>query len=169
MKQKITLILVLAGLVTACYGQKPGSADSWKWLTGEWKGEGSGQPGQGGGTFSFIPDLNNKIIVRKSHSEYITEQSKTPVIHEDLMVIYADQEGNFTRAIYFDNEGHTINYSISFSEREITLTSDKTAGIPVFRLTYTLLDAETVNTSFEISRDGTSFSRYIEGKSKKMK
>ena len=41
--------------------------------------------------------------------------------------------------------------------------------IPVFRLTYTLLDNETINTKFEMSQDGEKFTTYIEGKSKKVK
>jgi len=41
-------------------------------------------------------------------------------------------------------------------------------NVPVFRLTYTLLENETVNTKFEMSRDGVNFTTYIEGKSKKL-
>jgi len=48
------------------------------------------------------------------------------------------------------------------------MTSDKIPNAPVFRLTYTLLDNETVNTKFEISNEGDKFMTYIEGKSKRM-
>ncbi len=74
---------------------------------GEWVG--SGQPGQGGGTFSFKPDLDQKILVRKSHSEYPASANKPEIIHDDLMVVYLDNPENRNKAIYFDNEGHTTS------------------------------------------------------------
>ncbi len=73
------------------------------------------------------------------------------------MIIYPDLSGSSNKAIYFDNERHTINYTISYSEKSIVLTSDKIPDSPVFRLTYTYLDKKTVNTRFEISQDGEKF------------
>ena len=71
--------------------------------------------------------------------------------------------------IYFDNEGHIINYLITYYENSIILTSEKTEKAPGFRLTYTLIDKETVNTKFEMSQNSVTFATYIEGKSKKTK
>jgi hypothetical protein len=85
------------------------------------------------------------------------------------MVVYPDFSGNPAKAIYFDNEGHTINYSITYSDKSIILTSDKIPNVPIFKLTYSLIDNETVNTKFEMSQDGVKFFTYIEGKSKKLK
>jgi len=85
------------------------------------------------------------------------------------MFIYLDFNGNPTKAIYFDNEGHVINYTISYANESIILTSDNTPNRPVFRLIYSFIDQGTINTKFEISQDGTKFSTYIEGKSKKIK
>jgi dipeptidyl aminopeptidase/acylaminoacyl peptidase len=138
-------------------------------VIGEWVGEGSGDPGSGGGTFSFKLDLDKKILVRKSHSEYPASENKAEVIHDDLMIIYPDYSGNPSKAIYFDNEGHTINYSITYSEKSIVFTSDKIPNVPVFRLTYTSLDNEVLQTKFEISNDGKKFKTYIEGNSKRFK
>jgi hypothetical protein len=169
MKIKLLLAIVMFGLCTICFGQQNSAWDKWNWLTGEWVGEGSGQPGKGGGTFSFRTDLDGKILVRESHSEYPATENKPEVIHDDLMIVYPDNTGIPSKAIYFDNEGHTINYSIAYSDRSIVLTSSKIQNVPVFRLTYTLLDNETVNTKFEMSQDGEKFMTYIEGKSKKIK
>ncbi len=77
---------------------------------GEWQGEGGGDPGQGTGTFTFAHDLDNTIIVRKNHSVYPATKNKPAFTHDDQMTIY--QTGNTTRAIYFDNEGHVINYNV---------------------------------------------------------
>src|SRR5438046_2818566 len=137
MKTKLYLTIALLALITTCFSQQTSSWAKWSWLIGEWKGEGSGQPGQGSGTFSFKADLNNKILVRKSHSEYPATANKPEIIHDDLLIVYLDFFGNPSKAIYFDNEGHTINYSISYTDKSIVLLSDKIPNVPVFRLTYT--------------------------------
>ena len=164
---KIILTIILMGCLTICFGQQDPTWVKWSWLMGEWQGEGSGQPGQGGGTFSFSFDLDQNILVRKSHSEYPATANKPLIRHDDLMIVSLDFAGNPSHAIYFDNERHTINYSVTYSDRSITLTSDKVANVPVFRLAYTLLNDGMVNTKFELSQDGEKFITYIEGKSKK--
>jgi hypothetical protein len=166
---RVLLTIVFCGMIATGFSQQKPSWDQWSWLTGEWIGEGSGKPGDGGGTFSFKTDLDQNILVRKSHSEYPATANKPQVIHDDLMVVYPDFSGNPAKAIYFDNEGHTINYSITYSDKSIILTSDKIPNVPIFKLTYSLIDNETVNTKFEMSQDGVKFFTYIEGKSKKLK
>jgi len=167
LKARLLFTIALFLVLTNSYGQQNSNWDKWNWLMGEWKGEGSGQPGQGGGTFSFNFDLAKNIIVRKSHSEYPAKDGKPKIIHDDLMVVYFDMMGGGSKAIYFDNEGHTINYAITYDDKSIVLTSAKIPNVPVFRLTYSLPDNETINTKFEISQDSEKFVTYIEGKSKK--
>jgi len=169
MKAKLYLTIGLLAFITNCFGQHPSSWAKWSWLIGEWKGEGTGEPGKGSGAFSFKPDFSDKILVRKAHSEYPATTNKPAFVHDDLLIVYLDFSGNPSRAIYFDNEGHTINYSISYADKSIVLLSDKIPNVPLFRLTYTLLDDETINTKFETSQDGEKFVTYIEGKSKKIK
>ena len=166
---RILLTIIFCGILSTGFSQQKTNWDQWRWLTGEWVGEGSGQPGTGGGIFSFKTDLDQHVLIRKSHSEYPATADKPQVIHDDLMVVYPDFSGTPAKAIYFDNEGHTINYSITYSDKSIILTSDKIPNVPIFRLTYSLLDNETVNTKFEMSQDGVKFFTYIEGKSKKSK
>jgi hypothetical protein len=169
MKTKLILIsIALLGVITNSFSQQSVNWDKWNWLIGEWKGEGSGQPGQGGGTFSFTFDLDKNIIVRNSHSEYPASENRPAVVHDDLMIVYPDFQGIPTKAIYFDNEGHTINYSIAYSEKTIVFLSEKINNAPFFRLTYTLFDNGSVNTKFEMSQDGENFTTYIEGKSEKV-
>jgi hypothetical protein len=143
--------------------------EKWNFLVGTWIGEGSGQPGQGKGTFSFTFDLDQNILVRKSGTEFPASGGRPAFSHNDLMIIYPESGGNTSRAIYFDNEGHVIQYSVVYSGDSIILTSEKKGNLPVFRLTYNALDSETVNTKFEMSQDGENFTTYIEGKSKKPK
>ena len=169
MKLKLALSAFLFVLTIHAIGQQNHNWDSWAWLMGEWKGEGGGQPGQGNGAFSFTTDLDQKVLIRKAHSEYPATESKPKVVHDDLMVIYADTGSKPTKAIYFDNEGHTINYDISYTEKTIVLISAKLPGVPVFRLTYTLLEKESVGIKFEMSMDGEKFMTYVEGKSVRVK
>jgi hypothetical protein len=169
MKTKILIPILLFGIASISSAQQKTTCDKWDWLIGDWKGEGAGQPGQGSGTFSFSFDLDKNIIIRKSHSEYPASDSKPKIIHDDLMIVYLDIAGSPNKAIYFDNEGHTISYTITYSDKSIVLTSDKIPNTPVFRLVYTLLDSETVNTRFEMSQDGDKYRPYVEGKSKKVK
>jgi hypothetical protein len=167
MKTKLILFFSSLAIISVSFGQQNSTWDNWNWLMGKWIGEGSGQPGQGGGSFSFSLDLDKKIIVRKSHSEYPAKDNKPAIIHDDLMIVYLDFNGTPSKAIYFDNEGHTINYQITYSDKSIVFTSDKIPDVPVFRLTYSLLDIDKVDTKFEMSDDGEKFITYIEGKSKK--
>jgi hypothetical protein len=167
MRTRIFLIIAFLGFITVCSAQQTSKWSRYGWLMGAWKGEGAGKPGQGEGTFAFSFDLNGEVIVRRSHSEYPATQNKPDVMHDDLMIIYPDISGNQDRAIYFDNEGHVINYAVTFSDKSIVLRSEKSGNSPIFRLTYTLIDNETVTTSFEMSQDGEKFVTYIEGKSKR--
>ncbi len=169
MKAKTLLFIALTGIFTTCFGQQNPKWEKWDWLMGEWIGEGTGTPGKGGGFFTFSLDLDRKILVRKSHKEFPPAGEKPAVIHNDLMVVYPDSKGTPSKAIYFDNEGHTIYYTIDYTESAIVLTSGKIQDAPVFMLTYTMIDFETVNIKFEMSKDGKDFTTYMEGKSFKTK
>lgn len=170
MKVKLAIVIVILIAATVSLAQENKSWEKLNYLIGNWKGEGGGKPGEGEGTFSFQLDLDKKILVRKSHSEYPAAQNKPEVIHDDLMVVHLNYSGNPEKAIYFDNEGHVINYSITFpNNSDIVFTSDKIPNVPIFRLTYSKIDENLVNVKFEMSQDGTNFMRYVEGKSKRIK
>lgn len=169
MKIKLILLIALSGFLSLCYGQQNTKWEKWNWLIGEWKGEGSGKQGQGTGVFSFTPDLNREIIVRKNHTDFPSSNGKPAFVHEDLLIVYPDPSGIEDKAIYFDNEGHTIKYNISYKDNTIVLSSEKVTGTPFFRLIYAKIDSQTVNVSFEMSQDGVTFNKYLEGKSIKMK
>lgn len=145
MKRKLILLILLTGFFSLSYGQQNSKWDKWNWLTGEWKGEGSGKPGQGTGVFTFTSDLNREIIIRKSHTDFPAANGKPAFVHEDLLIVYSGPSGKEDKAI------------------------EKVTGTPVFRLVYTPVDNRTVNTSFEMPQDGETYSKYIEGKSIKTK
>jgi len=111
------------------------------------------------------------VLVRKSHTEFPATTDRPASVHEDLMIIYPDYTGIVSKAIYFDNEGHTINYAITFADNTIVFTSDAMPNAPRFRLSYIPVDANTVNIKFEMASPQSPevFKTYIEGKSIKKK
>ncbi len=140
----------------------PKPEDSWTsfaFLLGNWDASGGGAPGESKGKFSFRTDLDGRVLVRRN------ESSSPSGHHEDLMVIYRAAP-SAVRAIYFDNEGHVINYSVTAGEAppEATFLSDETAGAPRFRLTYRVNQDGTMKVAFEIAPPGAAqFKRYLEG------
>ncbi len=142
----------------------------WNALVGDWGGEGNGTPGSGSGTSSFKFDLQQQVLVRRSHSEYPASGSRPATLHDDLMVIYPDTADG-ARAIYFDNEGHVIEYSATWSAGGDVLTflSKPASGAPQFRLTYKKVDAQTLTVLFEMAPPGqtNALKPYVSGRLKR--
>ena len=129
---------------------------------GDWVGEGGGEPGQGTGSFSFRLELEGRILVRKNRSDYPATQDRPAVSHQDLMVVYPESPN--PRAIYFDNEGHVIQYAAEFRGGGVVFTSEAQTSAPRFRLTYTKLAADKVGIRFEMAPPGKpdAFVPYVE-------
>jgi hypothetical protein len=163
-------ILLVTGQLLS--GQQPENQwEKWNILIGEWIGEGTGQPGQNEGRFSFQTDLDGKILVRKNHTAFPETPTSKAMIHDDLLIVYPGTAGGAQEAIYFDNEGNTIKYKVSFTENSIILTSDVTPNIPRFRLSYIFIDKKTVNITFDMAspQSPDEFRMYLEGKAFKVK
>ncbi len=169
---KILLSAIFLVSVQLLLGQQPKNQwEKWNYLIGEWVGEHSGQTGQGEGKFSFHPELDGNILVRKSHTVFPAASNSAEIVHDDLLIIYKGSGDGSQEAIYFDNEGHTIKYKVSFTDKSIVLTSDIIANSPGFRFSYTAIDKDTVNASFEISSPQApgEFKMYLSGKAYKVK
>lgn len=135
-----------------------------EFLLGKWTGSaGEDTPqGAGQGGFSFEPELNHKIIVRRNHAGY-----NSGAQHDDLMVIYLDSPNNAPRAIYFDTEGHVIRYNLTFpAANTAVFESDGTQPGPRFRLSYSL-DGPALSGKFEVAPPGAEYKPYLSWKSKK--
>jgi hypothetical protein len=158
-------VFLWVGPSSACRAE-----DSWepyRFLVGEWVGEGRGQPGKGTGEFSFGFDLQGKVLVRKNHSEYPAAPNRPAFAHDDLMVTYRAEGSGPTKAIYFDSEGHVIHYTatIAADQRAVTYLSEAAPSAPRFRLSYTKGEGGTVRIKFEIAPPGKpdAFQIYLEG------
>jgi hypothetical protein len=169
-KLLVTAFLLISSLLL--FGQQPKNPwEKWSHLIGEWVGEGNGQPGQGEGKFSFQTDLDGKILIRKNRTAFPETANSKAFVHEDLLIVYPGAEGTPQEAIYFDNEGHTIKYKVSFTENSIVLTSDLAANAPRFRLSYITIDSKTVKTDFEMAspQKPEEFKMYLSGKAFRVK
>jgi len=163
--------IVLSPLSSAV-AEPPGITwDQMRPLVGQWKASGSGAPGQGEGKFSFAFDLQNRVLVRKSHTDYPAAQGRPAFAHDDLMVIYLDEASHKLRADHFDNEGHVIRYAADISQdgRVITFVSDPAPSQPRFRLTYTARGNDKMDIKFEIATPDApdKFKVYVEGSASK--
>lgn len=162
----ISLFLVTANHLFAQKAVVPGP--EWNFVLGEWIGDGTGAPGEAKGWFTFNKDLDGNILVRKNHNLIPANNGKPAAIHDDLLVVYLDNAGGLTKAIYFDNENHVINYAISFNQAEktLTFTSEAQKNMPRFRLTYKAIDNNNLNIDFEFAPPAQpdAFSKYLSGK-----
>jgi len=144
-----------------------------QYLVGDWTGEGGGEPGQGNGSFSFKPDLQGKILVRKNRAEYPATKDRAAFVHEDLMVVYRGAPDTGLRAIYFDSEGHAIQYEVQAPAdgSAVVFVSGAEASAPRYRLTYTRVDQDHVKIKFEIAPSGRpeQFASYIEAGARRAK
>ena len=156
--------------ILACLNAAPADqSPTWgplEYLVGDWIGEGGGGPGQGAGSFSFTPDLQGKILVRRNHAAYPAAGGRAAFVHDDLMVVYRDTPEAPLRAIYFDNEGHTIRYEVRAGPAvgDVVFVSAAEPSTPRYRLTYTGVSPGRVKIKFEIAPPAhpEQFSTYIE-------
>jgi hypothetical protein len=162
----VVLGLLFAALAAA---QQERPAASWgglEFLIGEWTGGGGGQPGQGSGWFSFRPELNGAVLVRKNHAEYPATKNRPAFTHDDLMYVYRDPADKSLRAIYFDMEGHVIEYRVTVAADRQTAVflSDAVPALPRYRLSYAEKGPNEVTLKFEIAPPGkpNEFKTYIE-------
>jgi hypothetical protein len=154
-----------------------GQPDRWKdlrFLVGEWTGEGGGSStGQGMGTYTFLPELDGKVLVRRNSADYPAANGRPAVHHEDVMTVYLESEGRAPEAIYFDNEGHVIHYTLEIDSagKVVRFVSPPQPGQPRYRLTYRETANGVVAGQFEVAPPGKpeGFVRYMEWSARRKK
>ena len=146
------------------------AADPWgpcRFMMGEWIAiEGSGQPGEStSGGFTLTFDLGEKVLVRRSHSDYAPKPGeKTGISHHDLMIVYRLAGETQLRAFYVDDEGHAINYLVTSPKENLAVfETDAAEHGPRFRLDYQLNPDRTLSITFSIAPPGGSYKVYTKG------
>ncbi|MBI3835995.1 MAG: PD40 domain-containing protein [Planctomycetes bacterium] len=162
---------VAAAAIFVSQADKSAPSDNWKgweFLIGDWVAQGGGKPGDAtSGSFSFTRELDGKVLVRKNRAEYPAANGRPASKHEDLMVIFKDNKG--TKATYFDNEGHVINYEVTIAAdgKTIAFVSDASAPGPKFRLVYSAQADGTLKGSFDMGAPGNELTPYTTWTAKK--
>jgi len=159
--------------IAAFFVTQTGKSDAanwkgWDFLIGDWVAQGGGKPGDAtSGSFSFTPELDGKILVRKNRAEYPATNGRPAFKHEDLMVVFRGPNG--TKANYYDSEGHVISYDVSIAEdgKMITFASDASAPGPKFRIVYTAQTDGSIKGSFDMAAPGKELSPYTAWTAKK--
>ncbi len=150
---------------------KPDAWASYRFLVGTWVGEGKGQPGDTTGTATFAFELDGRILVRTSATAVPARGNSPAYTHEDRLVVFHDAPGQPARAIYWDNEDHTIEYDASASAdgKTVTFVSKPVPSATRFRLVYTRLGPDTVDVKFEMAPPGDpgGFKVYLQGVTKR--
>ena len=127
--------------------QRVAGVDRWKafrFLIGNWSGDGTGVAGQGVGDLSVETDLNESILKMTNQVNFTGKDRKTT--YRSTMVVSAG-----SKALFVDNEGHVLHYTVSFGPKTITFVSDPERNSPRFRFTYTDLGGKQVKCSFDIA------------------
>ena len=89
----------------------------------------------------FRSELNGHIVARHSigDSSKCTGPADFNCEHSDMLYIYADAPSQPLHAIYFDNEGHVIHYSVTApTPTSAEFLSDPQQPGTQFRLFYEL-------------------------------
>ncbi len=167
----VTRVLVCAALALGLAGPAPSVAGEvlgphWGQLVGDWVAEGGGQPGRGEGGSSFRFELQERVLVRRAWATYPGANGET-VRHEDLLVISAGPSPGEAKASYWDNEGHQISYTATWSEDGSTVTflSEIRAAEPRYRLVYSGLSGTAPVVTFSVAPPGSpeAFRPYVTG------
>jgi len=168
MKRSAGLILAL---VTLALLPGAGSADApdpwarWRFLLGEWVGLGEGGPGTGTGGSTFALELDGRILVRHNRADYPAAAGRAAFSHRDLLIVYPGTCDSLFHAIYFDNEGHVIQYGVRLPARggRAVFDSEGPQPGPRFRLTYQLKADGGLETEFSVAPPGAELTRYVAG------
>jgi hypothetical protein len=162
----------LALLSASClYGQTAVRASDGPWsalsfLEGTWEAKtqaGGAAGANAAGTYTFTKELGGHILARHSSSTACKGPSDFDCAHRDILYVYQDTPGQPLKAIYFDDEGHVIHYSVSTpSSTSAVFISDPSIPGPQFRLVYELKGA-VMSGKFQMHMPGqTEWTSYLQ-------
>jgi hypothetical protein len=172
----LATLLAVSGMCCPAPAQTGSPEDPWapfQFLIGDWSGAGSVRPGEAvSGVTSFSFDLGKTILIRRNRAEIAPNPGEPRgAVHEDLMIIYREPGGGpLFRSIYFDSEGHVINYSVSFPAkgRSVVFESAASEKAPRFRFIYEMGPDGLLSGEFDIAPPGGEYKTYTKGLQKKV-
>lgn len=161
MRRTLATWFIAVPLLAQAPAPAPGPFAALRFLLGTWIGEGAGQPGQASGEATFSLELGGHALIRRSWAETKAAPGRPASRHEDRITVYP--EGGQLKALYVDNEGHVIHYTVTASGDGAVFLSEPGPG-PRFRLTYHGVGPDTAALSFEIAPPGKpeAFTTYLQ-------
>jgi hypothetical protein len=160
----------LMGLTLAQYHQAfSAPTDPWKalaFLEGTWDAhtQGGSAHARGSGTYSFAPELNHHVLVRRSGDSADCSGPKGfDCEHSDVLYVYQEVQDQPPKAIYFDSEGHVIHYAVSTPDSTTAVfISEASPSGPQFQLVYQLTGT-VMSGKFQMRMPGqTTWKSYLE-------
>jgi hypothetical protein len=164
-------LLAAAVLFSAALGAQNPPAPSGEpfaalqFLVGTWeaKTEGGSAGATSSGTYTFQWELRKHILARHTAAAGCKGPADFDCDHSDLLYIYQDPASHAPKAIYFDNEGHTILYDVSTPapNTAVFVSAESKTG-PQFRLVYQRKE-RVMHGKFQMRMPGQSdFKSYLE-------
>jgi hypothetical protein len=171
--KKLLLAAAMLGTLAAGQDTQAKAEDPWeplRFLIGTWeaKTQGGSAGASGNGTYTFRLDLRGHVLARHSSTANCKGPTDYNCEHGDLLYLYPAGTGKQLEAIYFDNEGHVIRYSVATpSPQSAVFTSDPRRPGPKYRLIYQLT-GRVMEGKFQIRAPGQSdFRSYLEWRGEK--
>jgi len=175
----ILIVLIIVAVPYVGFAQTPPPQDVWQPLRGflgNWKGQGSGEPGTGDYERSYRFIFKDRFIEVKNRSSWRpTEQNPKGEIHEDLGYISYDKARKTFVLRQFHIEGFVNQYrleSISEDGRKIVFVSEAIENIGAgwrARETYQIAGADEFTETFELAPPGGEFGPYTTATLKRVK
>ena len=161
MAAKAIAALLCASALSA---QTPDPWKSLRFLIGTWEGktQGGSAGAASAGVYTFQLDLKGHVLGRYGAYTACAGPADFNCEHGDMLYVY-EAAGGPLKAIYFDNEGHTIHYDVTTpaADTAVFLSAAGQPG-PRFRLTYELKGG-VMSGKFQMSMPGqTEFRSYLE-------
>lgn len=127
-------------------------------LVGQWSsadGKVADTGGSSKGTSSITVEANGHVLLRRDHTDLFDRDGKPAGGFEQIMMIYP--EGGALHADYSDGR-HVIHYDSAavVAGRSVAFTSVHRDGAPTFRLSYELIQPETLTITFAMAPPGQS-------------
>jgi hypothetical protein len=107
----------------------------------------------------FAPELKGHVLVRRCATG--CDNGPMGAGYSDILYIYKNSPDQTYRAIFFDTEGHVLQYQISTpSANKAVFLSDGSVPGPRFQLTYELVGG-TMSGKFEMLAPGGAAARQL--------
>lgn len=170
----VLFAFVLAAPLAAAAEPSPGCSNqptapmfqkAFEFLVGTWDAAKDGKPGEMDGWARFEFDLQGNVLTRRNHADIPAANGRPAGVHDDILIVYPGKGGQPITAMYFDNGGNVIQYSVVVSDSldKWVFSSAAAPGAPSFRLTLTREGPDRFTSTFEMAMPGKDFVPLVAG------